>query len=232
MRVVLFGPPGAGKGTQGLLLKDQLGIAHISSGDLFRFHMHEHTALGEKAAEYITQGQLVPDDVTIEIILDKLAELGDEGFLLDGFPRTVEQAKSLENALIGVECPLDMVLFIDVPKAELEQRLAGRYICRECQAPHSLTHHDLLNSARCDSCGGVLYQRPDDNPDAVRQRVIVYQAETVPVLAFYRDRGLLSEISGLGTVECVNRRALEALNTQSQGNIDGLGSQQNQSGVE
>lgn len=229
---MLFGPPGAGKGTQAQLLKEQLGIPHISSGDLFRYHMRENTALGTRAAAYITQGLLVPDELTIEVVLHQVSDLCDDGFLLDGFPRTREQATSLENALSSLGHSLDLVLFIDVPETELAQRLSGRFICRECQTPYNVRGRDQVDALRCDSCGGELYQRTDDSPDAVRQRIIVYRRETVPILDFYRERGLLSEISGLGPVECVNRRALEAVGNSNTGDVNASGSQENQSGVE
>jgi adenylate kinase len=212
LRLVLFGPPGAGKGTQAQLLKERLGISHISSGDLFRYHLREGTDLGQRAAEYINQGLLVPDEVTIDIILDQVLALSDEdGFILDGFPRTTSQAVALQEALQGRSRELDKVVFINVPEEELVRRLGGRFTCPQCHAPYTLSVSGQDTDLKCERCGGQLYQRPDDRPEAVRQRIEVYQRETVPVLDFYRNRGLLADIHGVGSVECVNRRVLAAL---------------------
>jgi adenylate kinase len=209
---VLFGPPGAGKGTQAQLLKERLGIPHIGSGDLFRYHLREGTDLGRRAAEYINQGLLVPDDVTIDIILDQVLALSDEdGFILDGFPRTTSQAAALQENLQNRSRELDKVVFINVPEEELVHRLGGRFTCQQCQAPYTISDADQETSLKCERCGGQLYQRPDDRPEAVRQRIEVYQRETVPVLDFYRKQGLLADICGVGSVECVNRRVLAAL---------------------
>jgi adenylate kinase len=210
IRLVLFGPPGAGKGTQAQLLKDRLDIPHISSGDLFRYHLRQGTNLGQQAAEYINQGRLVPDEVTIGIVLDEVLGLPDEkGFILDGFPRTTDQAKALEEALETKSRPIDKVVFINVPEDELLKRLSGRYVCRNCQIPH--TNVNGGEAARCTNCGGELYQREDDRPEAVKQRIQVYREETLPVLEFYRGRGLLADVPGVGSVECVQQRVLEAL---------------------
>ena len=211
-RLVLFGPPGAGKGTQALYLKERLSLPHISSGDLFRYHLREKTALGVRAAEYVNQGLLVPDEVTVDIILDKVLGLPPvEGFILDGFPRTTKQAEALDQALERGSRQLDKVLFIDVPEDELIRRLRGRYICRDCQAPHAGELSNSPPKTRCFHCGGELYQRPDDSEEGIRTRLEVYQTETVPVLAFYRELGLLADIGGLGSVESVSQRMLEAL---------------------
>ena len=211
-RLVLFGPPGAGKGTQALYLKERLSLPHISSGDLFRYHLREKTALGARAAEYVNQGLLVPDEVTVDIMLDKVLGLPQaEGFILDGFPRTKEQAAALDQALEQGSRKLDKVLFIDVPEDELMRRLRGRYICRDCQAPHAGEGAEAPGDARCSHCGGELYQRPDDSEEGVRTRLEVYRTETVPVLEFYREQGLLAGISGLGSVESVSQRVLEAI---------------------
>ena len=212
LRLVLFGPPGAGKGTQAQLLKERLGIPHISSGDLFRYHLREGTDLGQRAAEYINQGLLVPDEVTIDIILDQVLALSDEdGFILDGFPRTTSQAAALQETLQDRSRGLDKVVFINVPEEELVRRLGGRFTCQQCQTPHTVSNADPGIELKCERCGGQLYQRPDDRPEAVRQRIEVYQRETVPVLDFYRKLGLLADVYGVGSVECVNRRVLVAL---------------------
>ena len=209
-RLVLFGPPGAGKGTQALYLKERLSLPHISSGDLFRYHLRENTALGARAAEYVNQGLLVPDEVTVDIMLDKVLGFPEaEGFILDGFPRTKKQAATLDQALEQGSRKLDKVLFIDVPEVELIRRLRGRYICRDCQAPHAV--EDSPGDTRCSRCGGELYQRPDDSEEGVRTRLEVYRTETLPVLEFYLEQCLLADISGLGSVEAVSQRVLEAL---------------------
>ena len=192
-------------------MKEQLGVPHISSGDLFRYHRQEGTPLGHRVAQYMDQGLLVPDEVTIDIVLEKVLSLPvKEGFLLDGFPRNRNQAEALEKALGTRSRGLDRVVYTDVPETELVRRLGGRFICRRCQAPHSIAA-GAATTLRCQHCGGELYQRADDAPAAVRQRIQVYQQETLPVLDFYRQRGLLVEISGVGGISEVNRRVLEAL---------------------
>ena len=211
LRLVLFGPPGAGKGTQAQLLRDRLKVAHISSGDLFRCHLGKETALGLRAKEYINKGELVPDDVTLDIILNKIMSIPDgEGFILDGFPRTPHQADALEKKLAAEARILDKVVHLDVSEPELLRRLGGRYICRSCQAPHAIGEDE--EAKKCDNCGGELYQRDDDAPVAVKKRIEVYNAQTIPVLDFYRDRGVLVDISGDETVDEVNKQVLAALN--------------------
>ncbi|PKB66890.1 MAG: adenylate kinase [SAR202 cluster bacterium Io17-Chloro-G4] len=213
LRLVLFGPPGAGKGTQAQLLRDRLNLAHVSSGDLFRQNLNNNTPLGLKAAEYMKQGHLVPDEVTIDIVLDKVLSLNsEEGFILDGFPRNRYQAEVLEKALAQRSRGIDKVVHIDVCQEELIRRLAGRFNCRDCQAPHSIdkvafSQEDL----KCGQCGGELYQREDDRPEAVQRRIEVYQRETLPVLDYYREKDLLLDVSGLDTVEKVNKDVLAGL---------------------
>ena len=213
LRLVLFGPPGAGKGTQAHLLRDELNLAHISSGDLFRNNLNNKTPLGLKAAEYMNQGQLVPDEVTIDIVLDKVLSLNSaEGFILDGFPRNRNQAEVLEKALTQRSRNIDKVVHIDVSQEELVRRLGGRYICRDCQAPHSIDAMDLSqNDTKCAQCGGEIYQREDDIAEAVQKRIQVYHEETVPLLDFYRDRDLILDVSGLNSVEKVNQDVLSGL---------------------
>ena len=216
IRMALFGPPGAGKGTQAQLLKERLEIAHISSGDLFRFHLKEGTALGKKASEFMSQGLLVPDDLVIEMGLGKFKELGTEaGFILDGFPRTREQAIALDRALLEDSRGLDKALLVDVPQDELVRRLGGRFICRNCQAPFNLEPSQFEAPPSCSFCGGELYQRDDDRAEAIQVRIGVYQEQTKPVLDFYRQQGLLAEISGVGPVDEINRDAMNALGLDS-----------------
>ena len=209
-RLVLFGPPGAGKGTQAHLLTGELQVPHISSGDLFRHNLKEKTPLGLRASEYMSQGLLVPDEVTIDIILDKVLSLeSEQGFILDGFPRNQHQGEVLEEALEIRSRPLDKVVYIDVPEPELIRRLGGRYICRECQAPHTV--EPGAAAGNCQRCGKQLYQRDDDRPEAVRKRIEVYRSETLPMLDFYRQRGLLAEVDGVDTVNAVYIGVLRAL---------------------
>ena len=236
MRLVLFGPPGAGKGTQAQLLSEQLAVSHIGSGDLFRHHLQAGTPLGLRAAEYMNQGVLVPDEVTIDIILEKVLSLdSQEGFILDGFPRNRHQAEVLEEALDRRSRGLDKVVSIEVPEPELVRRLGGRFICRQCQAPHTITQASSAAAEislapgssragkgvpanadpRCHRCGGELFQRADDSREAVQKRIEVYHTETVPVLDFYRERGLVVSLSGVDTIECVNQRVLAALGSQA-----------------
>ena len=210
LRLVLFGPPGAGKGTQAQLLRDRLKVTHISSGDLFRHYVSKGTPLGLRAKEYMDRGELVPDEVTIDIVLDKVMSIPDEeGFILDGFPRNPNQAEQLEKKLAAESRKLDKVVHIDVSEPELLRRLGGRYICRDCQAPHSIGEGD--EGKKCDQCCGALYQRDDDAPAAVKKRLDVYKEETTPVLGFYRERGVLVHISGDNTVDEVNKQVMEAL---------------------
>ena len=210
LRLVLFGPPGAGKGTQAQMLVDRFGLAHVSSGDIFRHNLREGTQLGLRAREYMDRGELVPDEVVIDIMLDKITAFQrGEGFILDGFPRNTRQAEELESVLAGKDGSLDCVLHIDVPEAELVRRLSGRFVCRRCQAP--FTHQGDSPAPACDRCGGELYQRDDDRPEAVQRRIDVYREETTPVLDFYRERDLLVDVPGQDTVDGVFRYVLDAL---------------------
>ena len=202
LRLVLFGPPGAGKGTQAQLLVDRYELAHVSSGDIFRHNLRQGTPLGLRAKEYMDRGELVPDEVVIDIMLDKVMSIhADEGFILDGFPRNTSQAEALETALTARARNVDRVLHIDVTEGELARRLGGRYVCRECQAPYTLSED--ANAPACERCNGKLYQRDDDRPEAVQRRIDVYRQETMPVLDFYRTRGLLTDIPGQDSVDGV-----------------------------
>ena len=212
LRFVLFGPPGAGKGTQAHLLRDRLNVTHISSGELFRRHLGQGTPLGLRAKEYINKGELVPDEVTIDIILDKVMCVpDDDGFILDGFPRNTNQAQELEKVLAAGSRNLDKVVHIDVSEPELLRRLGGRFVCRACQAPHAIGEGEDSETKKCGRCGGELYQRDDDRLEAVKKRIEVYKQETMPVLGFYRDRGFLVNIPGDDTVEEVNKQVISAL---------------------
>lgn len=210
LRLVLFGPPGAGKGTQAQLLVERYALAHVSSGDIFRHNLRQGTPLGLRAKEYMDRGELVPDDVVIDIMLDKIMSIhAGDGFILDGFPRNTRQAEELDAALTARARNIDRVLHIDVPEDELSRRLGGRYVCRECQAPY--THQGGGPAPGCRRCNGKLYQRDDDRPEAVQRRIDVYKEETMPVLDFYRQRGLLADVPGNDSVAGVFQGIVSAL---------------------
>lgn len=210
-RVVLFGPPGSGKGTQGKELSKFLAINHISSGDLFRTHLGRGTALGIKAKEYMSEGLLVPDEITVMMVLEEiLSPVNHQGFIMDGFPRNLTQAESLDSNLSQRGSQIDVVVSISVPQDELIRRLSNRWTCRDCQSPSQApTSSDTTNT--CSSCGGTLYQREDDKPDAVATRIQIYQSETEPLINYYAAQGIIEKVSGVGSEVEVNKRILEAL---------------------
>ncbi|MBD0745589.1 adenylate kinase [Streptomyces sp. CBMA152] len=216
MRIVLVGPPGAGKGTQAAFLAKNLAIPHISTGDLFRANISQGTDLGKQAKAYMDAGNLVPDEVTIGMAKDRMAQSDAEnGFLLDGFPRNVVQAEALDEALKTDGVKLDAVLDLEVPEDEVVKRIAGRRICRTDSAH---VFHVAYNAPKaegvCDACGGELYQRADDTEDTVRKRLEVYHSETEPIIDYYRAQGLVVTISALGKVDEVTERAMEALRAE------------------
>ena len=212
VRAVIMGAPGAGKGTQARLLEERRGVSHISTGDILRDARRAGTALGREAERYMAQGLLVPDDVVIGIVADRLAAQNhSRGFLLDGFPRTVRQAEALDRILGEGNGCLDAVLSLTVPEDELVRRLAGRRICRQCGAMFQLDVDPAARVGRCDRCGGELYQREDDREETVRARFDVYARDTAPVLRYYGDAGLLREISGVGSREDIFQRVAASL---------------------
>ncbi|MFD7448966.1 adenylate kinase [Kitasatospora sp. NPDC059827] len=213
MRIVLVGPPGAGKGTQAHLLAKTLSIPHISTGDLFRANIGQGTPLGLEAKGYMDAGRLVPDEVTIGMAKDRMLQAdAANGFLLDGFPRNLGQAKALDEFLAEQGIVLDGVLDLEVPEDEVVRRIAGRRLCRK---NGSHVFHVAYNPPKeegvCDECGGELYQRSDDTEEAVRTRLEVYHTETEPIIDYYVQQGLVATISALGKVDEVTQRAIEAL---------------------
>ncbi|SHN52568.1 adenylate kinase [Desulfitobacterium chlororespirans] len=197
MRAILMGPPGAGKGTQAADLITRYHIPHISTGDMFRAAIKAGTALGMKAKEYMDAGSLVPDEVTIGIVAERLAEPDcSKGFLLDGFPRTVAQADALDKILTQLKMNLDGVINIEVPEAKLLERLTGRRICRQCGGTYHMVFNPPAAEAVCDKCGGELYQRSDDTLETAKNRLQVYNDQTQPLIDYYREKGLLKEING------------------------------------
>lgn len=202
VNIVLLGPPGAGKGTQAMRIAERCKIPHISTGDMFRRAVANQTELGLQAKTYMTRGELVPDRVVIGIVKDRLDEPDcDAGFLLDGFPRTVAQAQALEEALTAPGRRLDGVLNIVVARDELIRRLTGRRTCRSCGKVYHLVYDPPREPERCDLCGGELYQRADDREETVIHRLEVYEEQTAPLVDFYRQRSLLREIKGEGSVD-------------------------------
>ncbi len=204
MILVLLGPPGAGKGTQAERLQETFSLVHVASGDLFRENLREQTELGILAQKYMDQGKLVPDDVTIGMVRSRLEQPDSaKGVILDGFPRTIPQARGLNEMLDDTGRELDAVLHIAVPDEELIRRLSGRWICEECQTPY----HDLSKPPQktgvCDMCGGRLYQRDDDKPETVSARLRVYHEQTSPLIEFYRESGHLREVDGAGDIDVV-----------------------------
>lgn len=197
MQIVLFGPPGAGKGTQAQLLSDEFNIPHISTGDILRENVKKGTVLGKKAKTYMDKGELVPDKILIDIIKDRLQKPDTrKGFLLDGFPRTIPQAEALDNILDDLNKRLDAVINIDVGEAELIRRLSGRRICRSCGASYHLVFNPPKASGVCNVCGGELYQRADDMEEAIKNRLKVYKKQTQPVMNYYKEKGLLIDVDG------------------------------------
>lgn len=196
MVYVLFGPPGAGKGTQGARIAAQYGVPTISTGAIFRDNVAAGTPLGLVAKDYMSRGQLVPDEIVVQLVKDRIGEPDcAAGFLLDGFPRTINQAEILEVMLEGAGVKIDGVLDFEVAEEELVRRLSGRRTCGKCGATYHIVAVPPRKTGICDQCGGDLEQRADDQPEAIRTRLREYQAKTAPVLAFYRERGLLREIN-------------------------------------
>ncbi|BBA99560.1 putative adenylate kinase [Actinacidiphila reveromycinica] len=213
MRIVLVGPPGAGKGTQAAFLAKNLSIPHISTGDLFRANISQGTDLGKQAKAYMDAGDLVPDEVTIGMAEDRLDQPDAAGgFLLDGFPRNEQQARALDVYLARHEIALDGVLDLEVPEEEVVKRIAGRRICRN-DGSHvfHVEYKQPKEEGVCDECGGELYRRDDDAPDKVRNRLEIYHRETEPIIDYYKKQGLVVTISALGAVAEVTTRAMTAL---------------------
>ncbi|XCM30342.1 adenylate kinase [Streptomyces parvus] len=219
MRIVLVGPPGAGKGTQAAYLAENLSIPHISTGDLFRANMSQGTDLGKQARAYIDAGQLVPDEVTIGMAKDRMSQSDAvNGFLLDGFPRNVGQAEALDVMLKDEGVKLDAVLDLEVPEDEVVKRIAGRRVCRKDSAHvFHLSYSPPKTEGVCDVCGGELYQRHDDSEETVRTRLEVYHTQTEPIIDYYRAQGLVVTISALGEVADVTARAMDALKPSGEG---------------
>jgi adenylate kinase len=210
--VILFGAPGVGKGTQAVILAEKTGLVHITTGELFREAIRQETELGKQAKVYYDRGQLVPDHLTIAMLLERLSQ-GDcaGGCILDGFPRTLEQATALDEALARQGRVIDKVVYIQAPEDELLSRLSGRWNCRQCGSVYHERFQPPREAGRCDQCGGELYQREDDKPETARRRLEVYARQTAPLIDYYRERGKLLEIDGNKSVEEVAENLLAAV---------------------
>jgi adenylate kinase len=212
LRLVIFGPPGAGKGTQAKLLSERLGVPHIATGDMLREAVKAGTRLGGLAKKYMDEGRLVPDEVVIGMVEERLRHPDcSKGFILDGFPRTIEQAEALDRELEKLGLKLDAVLNLEVGDEEVVKRIALRRTCRSCGAVFHLIFNPPRREGVCDRCGGELYQRDDDREEVVRNRLKVYRQQTKPLLEFYRRRGLLRDVNGERSIEDVFKEILAAL---------------------
>lgn len=212
MYIILLGAPGAGKGTQAEAVARKLNLVHIASGDLFRQALAQGTRLGRQAKAYMEKGELVPDEITTQMVLERISAPDCKtGVVLDGFPRNLKQAEALDKALASWSKTIDEVIHIKVAEEELLKRLSGRWICRNCQAPYHAVDSPPRVQGRCDKCGGELYQRPDDTAQMVKKRLKVYFAETAPLIDYYARDGKLIEIDGVGSVDEVTRRIVAVL---------------------
>ena len=212
MYIILLGAPGAGKGTQAVNLAKKLGLVQVAAGDLFRKALEQKTELGLQAKSYMEKGMLVPDEITIQMILGRISARDCKaGVVFDGFPRNLPQAEALDKALAKQDEAIDKVVYIKVPEEALLKRLSGRWICRDCQVPYHAVDSPPRVEGKCDRCGGELYQRPDDTVETVKKRLEVYFAETAPLIDYYMRADKLLEIDGQGSIDEVSQRLVSAL---------------------
>ena len=212
MYIILVGAPGAGKGTQAARVAQELKLVHIATGDLFRQSLEKETELAKQAKSYMEKGMLVPDEITIQMVLERISAPDCEnGVVFDGFPRNLKQAEALDKTMAELSKAIDKVVYIKVPEEELLERLSGRWICRQCQAPYHAVNSPPKVWGKCDQCGGELYQRADDVEETIKKRLQVYFAETAPIIDYYAREGKLLEVEGKGSVDEVGTRMVEAL---------------------
>jgi len=215
MRLILLGAPGAGKGTQAVILAEKLSIPHISTGDIFRSNIKNGTELGKKAKEYIDRGALVPDEVTIGIVKGRLQQPDcSKGFILDGFPRTIPQAEYLDEALNDMDTSIDRVIDIHVSDSNIIRRLSGRRVCTSCGATYHLYNHPTRMEGICDSCGSTVVQRDDDKEETVIKRLKTYHDQTEPLIEYYRQKGKLLVVDGTKAIEDTTKELLEILGVE------------------
>lgn len=197
MKIVMLGAPGAGKGTQAKMIAEKYGIPHVSTGDIFRANIKNGTALGMEAKKYMDQGRLVPDELTVKILLDRVAQPDcANGYVLDGFPRTIPQAEVLDEALQGQGEKLDWAVNVDVPDGNIVRRMSGRRACLKCGATYHIEHIPPKKEGACDACGSELVLRDDDRPETVQNRLKVYHEQTQPLIDFYTGKGILRSVDG------------------------------------
>lgn len=212
MRLILLGPPGAGKGTQASAIVKKYNIPHISTGDIFRENIKMGTELGKKVKEYMDKGLLVPDDIVVSIVKDRiLKDDCKDGFLLDGFPRTVNQGEALDKDLSQMNLKLDKVINLDVEKEILIERITGRRICKDCGATYHIKFNPPAKKGICDNCGGNLYQRDDDTQETVEKRIEVYQQQTKPLIDYYTEKGLILNVDGSKAIDEIFETIVKAL---------------------
>ncbi len=216
MYIIFLGAPGAGKGTQAVYLAQKLNLVHIATGDLFRQAIEQGTELGIQIKSYLEKGMLVPNEITIPMVLERMSAPDCEsGVVFDGFPRNLEQARTLDQALAKQAKAIDRVVYIKVAEEKLLKRLSGRWVCRSCQAPYHIINSPPRVGGRCSQCGGELYQRPDDTVEIVKKRLQVYFTQTAPLIDYYTRAGKLMEVDGERCIDGVGRRIIVALGGES-----------------
>ena len=219
MNIILLGAPGAGKGTQGNILSEKFRIPQISTGDILRANVRSKTQLGLKAKEYMDKGALVPDDIVVGMVVDRINEEdAKSGFILDGFPRNINQAEVLEKTLFSMGKSISTVIGIEVDRKELVRRLSGRRVCRKCGASYHTIFNPPVNIGMCDKCGSEIYQRDDDKEDTIEARLKVYEQETYPLVEYYSTKGLYRAVDGKGSVDQITMTIVGAIEQGSDNN--------------
>jgi adenylate kinase len=214
MNVILLGAPGSGKGTQADAIQTEIGLTHVASGDLFRYNLKNRTELGLLAEQYMNKGELVPDDVTVAMVRDRMQQPDiKSGVLLDGFPRTLPQAQALESMLAELDQKVDAVIYLEVPDEEIMTRLTGRLICKECQTPFHKSFNPFEKCPENKCNGEYLYQRDDDKPETVAARLETFHKQTRPLVQYYGEKGVLVRIPGIGSIDKIRQSIIGALQT-------------------